>query len=1708
MQENLQERLIIAIDANDLEQFQNLLNTATEVQKANAAILAAFANKITMLQALIAKGADINRVDKDGNSCLHWAVKRNNPEMVQYLLENGADKSKKNKQGETPAILAMNENAKEILALLVDDSSQDIKPERSFAALKFLVLLEMTPRDIEAMNISWEHLELLVNQSYLGKLLRFSASASLLRSLLLLPFVTQNAIQPDFIRSHKPKPMENVIEEKKEESDFILVTENNDDQGLSAINKLEENLEADDNRLEEDNQQLLKQTALINEKKSALDINENKIVHTKSAYSKPIFTTSALPLQSETALKNVLSLNAFHETTDTFIDGIWSMLLTSLVFNGLINYILYPEERSEFSLLNIFGINALLNIACIPSLGHYFPDKRFPLCLTGNAKDNYENVLGSSLDNYFVWPFLVGLPLLFGALNAIRTRFDTRSLNTTQVDELSLQLKNYKPGFWTDGPGWIISATIPDLFPPAAMLAILPQPTIKRALEKIKNAIIWDAQMSNQERLQLFEKLCNFAHCSTHFTKLKTLSILADIVDGIDLNKLKEAGVEVETITTLLKIKIKAFQEVHALSNHYYLTEDPESPLRYLPRFLMSNYLMLNLGYPQKWYLQPLFAVMKAIKFYYMLLFYKAIIGGIIDIVDRYLKEYQCNKDGKVFLWFDGLEDYNCTVCGDLPVPYRDTFTVEDCFDAYLGVPRTIDEIKQHIIDRAHKKNWGYPSSFDLSNVTEINLSGQRSIIAAGNLSALLSKLKPKLPNIKRFKINVVNLTEKDVSGMIDFIQNSSICELDLAKTGMSEEAIASLSKSFKTTNIRCLSLNDAGIDDSKAALLAKYLPGTAITQLELRFNNIPVGIEAIAQVLPLSNITELNLWQSNITDKGCIALANGLVNSRLRVLNLYNNTCGDDCAIALADNLNEMQREFDYLDLRWLMKGIGPRALLKLAEVVANPLLKLQGLNIACKWLRNDSAIIQLISALPQSNLQEFYIENLRGNLSYANLMPRIIGQVAQANITDFGFMIAGCALIEEAGAFKELALALAKLKKVKTLGLVACLGLGNLDLLVESLASLNIIELDLSGNDIGNKTENLNALANLLSRMHDLKLLLLNGNDINESHIEIFSKILNKTQLEIISLMENNLGAKEANILIKNLHNTQVKTLILAYNNIGNVGAQNIAKALVNDEPKRHGLWLDYLNGKISQLRKESNTNLTYLDLRSNNINDTEMLPLCNALPYTYIKELDLRDNPIHASAWDNCGVLQTSDSCQLQPPLTYLLLSRLYKNTALSVSALLDVLYYEYLWQFNIDSSESNPKTPINEMNSTLMNFKPIGTNTPIVDANAEPMLFTLLDFSYIYSSEPIIVNIGHDTFVDNFDIPANTTYSLIIASPYNNHLFIGAENTFFNMVNNQGTNVIYPEQNNLLLLGAGQDHIVVAIKPEAAILNSIYIYYFNVEDTIHIIDANKIYDNAYAETLCQQNTSNSTHPLPIATLSLPGNALHFMNAHCEDILPQLEFNNQTALEEAHAEVFEPNNLQNQNTLLYTGLLQICDTFINSVRYSALFTATPVFITEVLYRIGGYNREEAETLAEEMQTLLLVSLAESPYALTASVLARLLTAQLSNSPRIIAMVSIGASIVTVIAQTLLTQDASFTWIALQTGVAMMGAVVGSQGIQVLPSLTAWGWHKLCNAKANIYSYANSRCFWSSPVTPDLSELEVNENAQCYNFPSKQHR
>lgn len=111
-----------------------LLNDTTQ-EDVSSIHLAAECNQFAILRYLLEQqpGVDINKLDNDQNTMLHYAAENGNQEMVALLCERGANVNIKNKSGKTPLHLTIQPKNSQLVEYLVtrgaDVNCKDIEDE-------------------------------------------------------------------------------------------------------------------------------------------------------------------------------------------------------------------------------------------------------------------------------------------------------------------------------------------------------------------------------------------------------------------------------------------------------------------------------------------------------------------------------------------------------------------------------------------------------------------------------------------------------------------------------------------------------------------------------------------------------------------------------------------------------------------------------------------------------------------------------------------------------------------------------------------------------------------------------------------------------------------------------------------------------------------------------------------------------------------------------------------------------------------------------------------------------------------------------------------------------------------------------------------------------------------------------------------------------------------------------------------------------------------------------------------------------------------------------------------------------------------------------------------------------------------------------------------------------------------------------------------
>lgn len=1285
-------------------------------------------------------------------------------------------------------------------------------------------------------------------------------------------------------------------------------------------------------------------------------------------------------------------------------------------------------------------------------------------------RGDYEEALALSLSNGYLAACIFGVPLLFSMAHALYALPEATAWDDAQIKSVIQKLKDHQPSFCVDTMAWVFSTVISAAFAPLMPLAMLceliPDPGIKSVLEKITKSIIWDARLNHKERLGLYNALLDFSRQSTQLTQIKALSLLAEIAAEISLNDLlhlQKTGADDDTVKTLIFMKTEAFKQLNYFAKHYQLPNTPHQTIRPLPRFLMANYFLWRLGYSENKPVQPLFYLYKGGKLFFWAMFYKTILLAILEKVNESIEEKHCDAEGKYYGWIDFRQKNDCTYCGNLSIYLRNVDDPSACIIDYLRFPRNLTDILDVLEQFKDEPEFSY---------NDLDLSAQKVLIEAGNLTKLLGAISHK------FKLNSTDqrfftlrnniLGTPDVESIISFFKNYTPEFIDFSMTTFRDDAFKLFANIFNTTKLYEVTFSE--LSSSDVAILGQSLNNSQIAHLSLYNSDLGVaGIKSIVKNLNENMGTGpiLGIYNCTLSEAACIALAQELDSYSSPIdLSLIDTPVTSRCVKALASQLRS-------ISLLSLNVGINEDAIIYIAQALEKynlRRLKLTGYNVS------ENAIIQLVNGSSRAELSKFsyFDHRILNDLNYTTLIPKIVEAINKSNMGNFGWgSNPGYGWDDNVVEFF-----------VKSIGQ----GLNNLSVLdlsnnqigpkgLQALTDAGVLPnggiLYLGNNTVGSGIVHIGSHLNSNATMvYDFDF---SNNNITTEDIVEFVRCIPMPPAFIYSLnlARNNISDKGAIELFKIIKKTSIKELDLSYAQISTQGAIDIANALVKYKP---GLWIDWLNEvKAKAQHIEAGTDLISLDLRGNALGDDGVRELCKKLPYTKIplSQFYYDKDDILPEIVINCGVAKSTDSTSSASSLrdNYLSPFFLFRTVRL-LRETIKAAFSSQFYQFDKFQSQhrSSDQAIVSLQSSITSDRKYSASKTSL----------NIIDASHYQAYKTIIINLHNQLPIQNSTANLKEING-VIGSTKNHHVIIGTDNTFMNLQKNQGTNLLVAGKNNILVLSSdSRNHIV--IRPEQGIVKIIG---FKHQDILHLIDHQLIYsDNRF---ICREINN-------LAVLDWEKTQVQLTHTTCTDAMQQVRLNNQTALEIAKTEVMMPQ--ENHNSFFYLGLIGVCQTFLSSMSQSAWLTAIPIFAGEMLSLFGNYSREEIEKFNHEVQTLLLVSIASSPNAIAASLLARWLADRLNQSPQTITNIGIGTSMVVSVMENFLKSNASFGLTVLQSGVVLVGSAMGSFGMQKL--FTLWKSDKSDSAT----SYWGSRLsFWQQDPIDDTHFKENTLKNESFN-------
>jgi Ran GTPase-activating protein (RanGAP) involved in mRNA processing and transport len=183
----------------------------------------------------------------------------------------------------------------------------------------------------------------------------------------------------------------------------------------------------------------------------------------------------------------------------------------------------------------------------------------------------------------------------------------------------------------------------------------------------------------------------------------------------------------------------------------------------------------------------------------------------------------------------------------------------------------------------------------------------------------------------------------------------------------------------------------------------------------------------------------------------------------------------------------------------------------------------------------------------------------------------------------------------------------------------------------LAKYLLDSQIQVLNLMGNIIGSKGAQ--SLGQILNRSR-IQSLNLRYNTIDTEGAKELALGLPGSQVQVLLLTDNRIGPKGTLYLAQKLSGSQVQILDLSANFIGDKGAQELGQVLNHSQVHTLDLSDNFIKGGTKALAQGLlNSQVQFLHLGSNHIDDDDVKELALVLPDSQVKYLNLRGNSINS-------------------------------------------------------------------------------------------------------------------------------------------------------------------------------------------------------------------------------------------------------------------------------------------------------------------------------------------------------------------------------------------------------------------------------------------------------------------------------------------
>lgn len=258
----------------------------------------------------------------------------------------------------------------------------------------------------------------------------------------------------------------------------------------------------------------------------------------------------------------------------------------------------------------------------------------------------------------------------------------------------------------------------------------------------------------------------------------------------------------------------------------------------------------------------------------------EVVLQKIRSAIQYFEAKRQCERDNKEWHYRPEIADYDCSVCPEWNIYFKDTYTSQGCLDGLFAQKRALEDI----LEKLNPEN----SNVLLHAFTRIDLSQQDIAVW---LDTDFAELLKKIINSGITQLDTLDLSasttaslwrqDNKVQAIADFLKQMPVKKFIMHNQGIGPEQLRTVWQGMQNRTFDAIEVPGNAAGDEMAATM-----GDDIANLRV-------------------NVTSLNLGNNSITDDGLTRFTPALQNPLLEDIDVNTNLFGDPGCVSSSTQMS-----------------------------------------------------------------------------------------------------------------------------------------------------------------------------------------------------------------------------------------------------------------------------------------------------------------------------------------------------------------------------------------------------------------------------------------------------------------------------------------------------------------------------------------------------------------------------------------------------------------------------------------------------------------------------------------------------------------------------------------------------------------------------------------------------------------------------------